>query len=531
MMHKRSRVKLHALGTCCVLTLALLLAVLCATATASDAAAGADDAVAQPAGQSGGPAGVGSLQSLDWVVDSLLARPELRGTELGIFIESLDTGELVYAHRADAPMIPASNMKVITAAGALSLLGADYKYETVFSTNAPAIVQASVDSPRVLQGDVFIRGSGDPSIVSEELWKMAERFRTLGIERIEGDLVFDASCFSGEETTSEDVAGGDRAYHARTGALSANFNTVRVHVLPGLERGDSAIVIVSPGIGFVRVDNQATTCAASRRATIEVRRRSTPVEHPGVVGETSSVDNLIIVSGRTPVGGRGTVVYRSIDDPLGNFAASLEMFLASAGVVLSGDLRSGDAPEDARELFVHRSKPLSLIVRDVGKYSNNFVAEQLVKTLGAEHSGEPGTTSNGCEALREYVASTGVDIDSILIADGSGFSRSNRLTARAIVHVIRSATDDFATFPEFLASLSVSGTDGTLSDRMGYGGLEGSIRAKTGLLNGVTAISGIMESATGERLLFSILTNGSSCEAWKVHDMEHAILMHVHQGD
>ncbi len=519
-----------------VTVLVLLLTVVClhaggADATASDAGgadAASDGVVADAAGKAGSTdvtavrSDSAPLEGLDWVVDSLLAKPDLRGTAIAIVIESLDTGDLLYARNADALMIPASNMKVVTAAAALAELGADYVYETVFATNATTITP-------VLRGDVFIHGSGDPSIVSEQLWQIAERFRTLGVERIEGDLVFDTSYFDREWTTSEEVAEGDRAYHARTGALSANFNTVRVHVVPGPESGDPATVIISPDVGFVRVDNHATTCAPGRNGTIEVRRQSVFMGTPRANGEWPSMDNLIVTSGRIPEGGEGVVAYRSIDDPLWNFVASIETALASAGIEFSGGLRPGSAPEGARVLFVHRSKPLSLIVRDMGKYSNNFVAEQLAKTLGAEATGEPGTTAAGCKALLRHIASVGADTTGIRIADGSGYSRGNRITTRAIAAVIRSAASEFATFPEFLASLSVSGTDGTLSDRMGYGGLGGVIRAKTGLLDGVTAISGVMETASGERLVFSIITNGSKCEAWKVHDVEHAILMHAHQ--
>jgi len=463
------------------------------------------------------------LESLDWVLESLLAKPDVRGTDVSIHVESLASGEVLYEHNSDARMIPASNMKVITAAAALAALGADYEYETVFSTNATSVAP-------VLRGDVFVRGSGDPSIVSEQLWQIAERFRTLGIERIEGDLVFDTSFLDREYTTSTDVADGDRAYHARTGALSANFNTVRVHVLPGAERGDDPTVVISPDVEFVRVDNKASTCATNRRETLEIRRVSSPVGSPAREGEWPSAENIIAVSGRIREGSSGKVAYRSVDDPLWNFVASLESFLAGAGVEFTGGLRPGTAPEDARELFVHRSKPLSLIVRDMGKYSNNFVAEQLVKTLGAVTAGVPGTTDSGCAALLEHVASTGADTTGLRIVDGSGFSRENRLTTRAIAAVIRAAATEFATFPEFLGSLSVSGIDGTLSDRMGYGGLDGVVRAKTGLLDGVTAISGVMEASSGERAIFSIITNGSSCEAWKVHDVEHAILMHLYQN-
>jgi D-alanyl-D-alanine carboxypeptidase/D-alanyl-D-alanine-endopeptidase (penicillin-binding protein 4) len=202
----------------------------------------------------------------------------------------------------------------------------------------------------------------------------------------------------------------------------------------------------------------------------------------------------------------------------------LRSFLSAAGVEVAGNVTPGTTPENAVVLARHRSKPLSLIVRDLNKYSNNFVAEQLVKSIGAHAVGPPGTTAAGTAVLTDYLREAGGDSASCRVVDGSGFSRENRLSPRSIVAVIRRVLSDFATSYEYVSSLSVSGTDGTLGDRMGYPGLQGTVRAKTGLLDGVTAISGIMQTSSGEEVLFSIIVNGFACEAWRAHDLEHAIL-------
>ncbi len=452
-----------------------------------------------------GAASARSLESLSWIIDSFLAKPHLRGAEISIIVESLDAETPLYEREADRPMVPASNMKVVTAAAALSLLGPDYRFETGFSTDSDAV------SP-VLAGNLHVRGSGDPSLVSEELWKIADRLRTMGIERITGDIVLDVSYFDGNATAIDAQEDGDRAYHARTSALSANFNTVRVHIHPGAKTGDAARVELSPETGFVDILNDATTCSARRSQTVQVRRRF------------EGGRNIVHVSGRIPVGHRGKVFYRNIDDPAGSFGATLVSFLKGAGIAFDGNVVQGAEPDDARELFVHRSKPLSLIVRDLNKFSNNFTAEQLLKTLGATNGGQ------GSPVLMDYLDGLGIDTTEFGIVDGSGLSRESRLTVRSLAVVIREMYADFRAAPEYLSSLSVSGTDGTLEDRMGFAGLTGMIRAKTGLLDGVTAISGVMETMTGRRVLFSIIVNGWSCEAWKVHDMEHAILLHIYES-
>lgn len=514
-----------------ILTLAMALVLCPCAVSAADAhtEAGAGTASAR------------SLESLSWIIDSFLAKPHLRGATVSIIVESLDHDALdggpvdrwalppLYERHADRPMIPASNMKVVTAAGALSLLGPDYRFETSFSTDG------SSTSP-ILRGNLYIKGSGDPSLVSEEFWKIADKLRTRGIERIAGDIVLDVSYFDALATATDAADDGDRAYYARTSALAANFNTVRVHVHPGEKTGDTARAELSPDTGFVDVLNDATTCSARRSETIQVRRRF------------EDGRNVVHVSGRIPVGHRGKVFYRNIDDPAGSFGATLISFLKGAGIAFDGDLVQGAEPDDATVLFVHRSKPLSLIVRDLNKFSNNFTAEQLLKTLGAMNgSGGPGdvssgdgspdarpitagTTASGAAALMDYLNRLDIDTSELRIVDGSGLSRESRLTVRSLARVIREMYADFRVAPEYLSSLSVSGTDGTLGDRMGFGGLTGTIRAKTGLLEGVTAISGVMETMTGRRVLFSIIVNGWSCEAWKVHDMEHAILLHIYES-
>lgn len=448
------------------------------------------------------------IERLGWVIDSFLAKPDFEGAVLGLVVESLSSGEVLYEKNADLGMIPASNMKLVTGACALSVLGPDYRFSTEISTDG------SVEGSAVA-GDLYVRGSGDPSLVSEELWKLVEDLRAYGIDRIAGDVVLDASRFDSLVVASAEATEGDRAYHARTGALSLNFNAFAVHVRPGLRVGDPVVAVLSPDTGFAELDNQGVTGSGRSRSSLAVRR----------VYENGR--NTVRVSGRLPAGSPPRVVYRNLEDPLGHFAAALRRFLGAAGIAIDGHILPGAAPTDAVTLVRHESKPLSLIVRDLGKYSNNFVAETLVKELAAHESGPPGTTAEGVRVLERYLESVGAGSGSYRVVDGSGLSRSNRLTARTIARVVRSGLADFETSYELGASLSVSGTDGTLEDRMGYPALSGSVRAKTGLLDGVTAISGILETASGDEVLFSILVNGFSCEAWKVHDLEHAILTSI----
>jgi D-alanyl-D-alanine carboxypeptidase/D-alanyl-D-alanine-endopeptidase (penicillin-binding protein 4) len=453
------------------------------------------------------------LERIDWIVDSLLARPELRGAEVGILVRSLNTGELLYERNADTCFIPASNMKILTACAALDILGPGHSYTTVLSSDAPVVEGR-------LTGDLYVRGSGDPSIVFEDMVRLVESLRFRGIERIDGDIVLDDRLFGEPGPVDPDSESGDRAYHARVGALVYNFNAVAVRVGPGARSGDRAAVALSPDVGFVDVRNAATTGSPRQRSTLTVRRR------------TLEGRNTIVVEGRVPAGAPPSVSYRNLDDPTGYFAAGFVAELGRAGIEVGGSVRRGAGPAHAGVIVQHESKPLSLLVRDLGKYSNNVIAEQLLMTLAVETGSVPATTEAGAAAVENYVSRLlGEDAaERCRVADGSGFSRENRVTPRVLVAALDHTLTSFETLYEFGGSLSVSGVDGTLSDRMGYPDLEGAVRAKTGLLDGVTAISGVAEMNGGELAVFSILVNDFSCEAWRSHDLEHAVLGAIRQG-
>ncbi|MBD3347881.1 MAG: D-alanyl-D-alanine carboxypeptidase/D-alanyl-D-alanine-endopeptidase, partial [Candidatus Eisenbacteria bacterium] len=447
------------------------------------------------------------LSGLDRLIASRLDDLGPGTADVSVSVHTPD-GRVLYERAADRPMAPASNMKIVTAACALSLLGHDHRFVT------DIMATGQIESG-ALDGDLYVVGGGDPSIVSEELWKICEALRARGLREIRGDLVLDTSFFDGEARAVSGGDDGDRAYHARTGALSLNFNTVAVHVYPGKSRGDAAVVSVTPDLGIVELRGVATTGSSRRGTTIDVRRRF------------ENGRNVVAVTGRIAEGSAGRTWYRNLDDPAGCFGEALVSSLAMFGVSLDGTVREGRCPREASLLHRHESKPLSLVVRDLGKYSNNFVAEQLLKALCAEVDGPPGSTGCGSRMLSDYLVSLGLEPASFRVVDGSGFSKDNRLTTRAIASVIAAALADFETSCEFATSLSVGGVDGTLSDRMEFPGLRGQVRAKTGLLRGVTAISGLLHTLAGDDVIFSVITEAGSCEAWRLHDLEHEILAYV----
>ena len=429
-------------------------------------------------------------RELKGTVDEILARSALSGARVGILVSDVETGKVLYARDADALLNPASNVKLFTSAAVLSRLGPEFRFETEFRVDPASRGQATIRS-------LYVRGKGDPTLVTERLWAIAGELAGLGVQRI-GELVLDDGYFDEERVgPGFDQESGDRAYLAPTGALSLNFNSVAIHATPGDARGKPGRVTLEPQSDYLELVNRTRTIPP--RAI----RRLVP---------SSTRDGgrqRIVVDGRLPLGSRPVAVWRKIDDPRAYFGQTLKRLLELRGVKV-GRVRPGAAPEGARLVHVAESESLGEIVRRLNKTSNNFVAEQLLKTLGAEVRGAPGTWAGGIAAAEEFLAEVGLPRGSFVMRNGSGLNDANRFSARQTVTLLRAMWGRFPVAAEFLASLPVAGRDGTIRWRMGGTDAAGRLRAKTGTLENVTSLSGYVETVDREKLAFAILVNDFS---------------------
>ena len=455
--------------------------------------------------------------SLKQGIDSIIQNRCLSDAKVGIKIVSLKTGETVYERNSDDLLIPASNMKLITSAAALSRLKPNYKFKTTVAHDG------TIDG-NILNGNLYIKGYGDPKLVTEELLLVVREIRNSGIDEITGDIVADDSFFDSERTGKGWKLDDDnsRAYNARIGALSLNFNTITVYVDSGESHRERPKVITNPPTRFVEVINNAVTNRRRTGTTITVDR----VEDGG--------GDKIVVSGEITTGKKRMQYYRNISNPPLYTATVLKEFFEREGVAVKGDIRLGIQPEDVYEIIDHESVPISIIVRDLNKISNNFIAEQILKTMGAEIKGTPGTTEKGLLVVEEYLNEIGIQNGTYKIADGSGLSRFNLLTPSQIVKVLEAMYDDFRFQSEYISSLSVMGVDGSLKERMNGSESQEMVRGKTGTLDGVSAISGYAASPPfkkgsggdlrGEIFAFSIIMNDFKCDVGKVWNIQNQII-------
>ena len=419
---------------------------------------------------------------------ALLAKPALRGARLGVIVASLKTGEQLVAHNAGKLLVPASNQKLLVAATALAHWGPAARFET------PVFVDGPVNADGVLAGALWIQGRGDPTLVSESLWKLAEEIRLRGIAKIRDGIGVDASHFDSLRIHPDWEPVTSRAYHAPSSAFAANYSSYRIEVSPAAKVGQPASVRVAPFTPYFRIRPDVLTVTRKGPLHLDL----SPL--PDGSGERVGVRGVI------QLGGEPKTFWRAVAMPERYAASLLRTQLETQGVRVSGPIRIGSVPESARELLRFSGEPLGPIIGKLNKFSNNFIAAQLMKSLGAEVYGAPGSWKKGIRVIRAHLDRIGSTGTRPVIVDGSGLSPRNRLSAALLAHVVRDAVRRFGSGPEFMASLPLGGLDGTLEDRMN--GEKTPIRGKTGHLRHVSSLSGLLRRGD-ERLVFSVLVNGA----------------------
>lgn len=420
-------------------------------------------------------------------LEAALAVKGLRRARVSALVVRASDGEVLFERSPDRALTPASNMKILTALAALQTFGPTYRFETPILADAPLDADGGVR-------ELFVRGAGDPVLNSEDWWRIAADLHAHGLRRVSGDLVLDDGVFDSARWHPDWGAVSSRAYHAPVGGITANYGAFAVTVRPGARAGDPVSVEVDPPIPYLRVANRARTGHRKERSSLVVDRSA--------AGDVE----LVTVDGVAPVGGPVRTYYRSVLDPVRYAGAIFTMQLRALGIEVGGVVRAGSVPDGAAPLLVFKGRPLGEIVRLFMKYSNNVVAESLVKAMGAHATGAPGSWKNGIAASRAALVSLGVDLDGLFLVDGSGLSYRDKLTPRALVEALRIARRSFRIGPELTAALPIANGDGTLKKRVEAA--PGKVRAKTGLLNRVTSLSGFAELAGGDVAVFSVLTNG-----------------------
>ena len=433
-----------------------------------------------------GPPAVFDVAGLDAAIRKIV-EPLERSTDISVHIRELASGDVLFDYRGDAPLNPASNQKLLTAAAALDLLGPEFRFET-----------------RVLQhGDALhIIGEGDPTLDEPALREMVGQIAAATEPSILRRIVVDDLAFSPRTLAPGfSDAGVGESYQAPSGALSLDFNTIEVTATAPRTRAKPGEVVrlevvLRPHSPHVIIDDRASI----GRGTLTVR------SYAGMelAGQARTVIEL---TGKLRAG-RSLVVRRRVVDPGLYTGGALAVMLAERTGLPLLPVERGPAPApttDVIPLARRESAPLQEIAGGALAWSNNFMAEQLLRTLGWRMTGEPGDWDNGAQVVEAYWAALGLPSDTLVFENGSGFSQRGRVTTTALVDLIAVASR-VSGGQGLLSALPVAGEEGTLRARLRRSGKR--VRAKTGTMAGISGLSGVITAEDGTpQVAFSILSN------------------------
>jgi D-alanyl-D-alanine carboxypeptidase/D-alanyl-D-alanine-endopeptidase (penicillin-binding protein 4) len=424
-------------------------------------------------------------------VQQALARRKVPLSALSVYVRETGRDDPLISFNASLPRNPASTMKVVTTFVALESLGPAYTWRTRAYATGPVRDQ-------VLQGNLVLVGGGDPFMTADRWFGFVSGLRQAGVQRIAGDVIIDNSYFAPQ---GEDRAAFDnrpyRSYNVLPDALLVNFQTVTIGAVPDAATG-SVRASANPWPANLSLDNQVRLDAGPCRRGAGGIVVAMPEGPNG---------NRVTLGGRYAAGcgpfSVNRAVMRAPDFAFGLFKA----YWQQSGGVIDGGLRMGALPADAQLLYTHESLTLGEVIRLVNKYSSNSMARALFLTLGAERlPGRPATTQVSRDAVTEFLARRGLAVPGLVMENGSGLSRIERITAAELGAILMDAHRS-RYYPEFAASLPLSAIDGTLRRRFRDADMQGRLRMKTGTLEDVSALAGYVSAASGRTFVAVFMLN------------------------
>lgn len=441
------------------------------------------------------------LPALRAQIDRFLAVPDLQPAHVGLFVISLDSGRVVYERNADKLFLPASNMKLFTAAAALDIVGPEFRFNTRVEVNQPADEAEGIS--------ILLRGTGDPTLTRQHLARLAgEVAQRCGRRPVRSLTVCVAG---GRELHLPPTWEWDDLtwyYAAETASLTVDGGTVEVIVKPGPSLAAAPLVDVGAAEGFVTVENLAVATPAGVATNLRVER--------------GLGDNTVYVSGTMALDAKPVTEKITVHDPDLYAVHVFRRELIARGLAVEcAPARAHCAAQPAEALAEIRSQPLREMLAAMNRPSDNYIAESLFRTIGHAAAGN-WSWVGGQKAMASFLKRAGIDPAGLRIVDGSGLSRQDAVSPRQVVRLLAfMARHKHAQV--FADSLPAPGDEGTLSKRMTGGPADGALRGKTGTLTGVSNLSGYVVNRSGERLAFSFMANGYLCPAAAVRKVQDRI--------
>ena len=448
-------------------------------------------------------------------LDHLLADPALNGSTVSVMVRDARSGTTLYQHNPRTRLVPASNLKLLTTAAAMDVLGPDYRFSTQLLSNG------SRQGERLI-GNLYLRGLGDPTTQFADYQALAAQLASQGVRQVSGDLVFDDTWFD-TERLGVDWAQDDEStyYGAQISALTVSpdtdfdAGTLLVTAKAPLSPGQPVSVLISPATDYVQLSNHAVSGAGNSYAI--TRQHGT---------------NLLQLSGALAPG-KQSRQWVSVWEPTQLVANLFEQALAQQGIqVLGRRVVAGASPATATLLAEHQSAPLQDLITPLLKLSNNNMSEALLKAMGRKTS-NAGTAAAGVAAVAAFMQRQGMDPATLSQVDGSGLSRRNLVSAQNLTDLLLAASKQ-SWFEAWYNALPIAGnadrmTGGSLRYRLRGTAAENNLHAKTGSMGGVSSLSGYITDGEGRRLVFSMISNNYVSDAAPIRNLENRLALALAQ--
>jgi D-alanyl-D-alanine carboxypeptidase/D-alanyl-D-alanine-endopeptidase (penicillin-binding protein 4) len=433
-----------------------------------------------------------SKPSLSEEINKLINKSLDSETDYSISFRNIEDDTLIYQKNPDQKLILASVSKIFTTAAALHHLGKDFKFKT--------LVYFENDT-------LYIKGQGDPFMVAENFRlfsaQVARKLKALGINEIKGNIVSVAGYFDGVERDSNRKSRSTtRPYNSSISELSLNFNSMSLEVHPSNKVGKKPKFFIVPvGVDSVIIENKAKTTGGSRNS-LKIKRNGNSENYT--------------LTGTIGVRSKPKIVYAATSNPKKHFLGSLKTLLIENGIKIEGDIDSESSakPKSSSLILEYEGTPIDRAVKLLNRYSNNFMADQIFKTIGAEKSAPPGSFAKGKKEIENYLSSIGITSTQATINNGSGLTNANEATANAVTKLLSSIRNNFSNYPELLYSFTGGDVEGTgktrLSNLNRRNIAPSSVRFKTGTLfkkHTVSTIAGYTSGKSGKLIAFAIIIN------------------------
>lgn len=424
--------------------------------------------------------------------------------DIAVYIKSMRSGATLYKRNSTLPLTPASTLKVLTAEAALLFLGPNYRFSTQLLTNAKGVKHG------VLQGNLYIVLSGDPTLTYSDLLELLSTLKQQGVVGIAGNVYIDNTAydqrFYGPGWDQKDK---QYCYAAPISASIINHNCLALKVAPAKKLGHTARVFTLPNYFYPQIKNSVITRRAKSRVCA---LRLSPITH-----------SAITIDGCLRKGHMAHGLSYVVRDISQYTRALFKGLLNKMQVKVYGKITFGSAPLTSSLVGHHPSAPLYSLINNMLKKSDNVIAGAIFKKLGQLYTRQPGSWENGSKAVAQILAKQAhVPLAGLRILDGSGLSPDNLLTPAQMMQVLEFAYHHYPTSYHFVSALPIAGVDGTLKNRMGN--IARKVRAKTGTISGVISLAGYAVSSDREPLAFVIMVNGNKRLAWQYRAMEDQIV-------